>query len=285
MTAAMPMHKAREEKVQSVGGIRIFVRSWRPESPPRGVVAICHGVLSHSGYYGWAAEQLTAAGYAVYALDLRGRGQSDGERYFIDTIHEYVGDVDTMVKLAKSREPGLPLFLLGHSAGGVVSSVYALDHQNDLAGLICESFAFQVYAPDFAVAALKGLEHVIPHARVLKLPIDGFSRDTHAVASIKADPLLADEAQPIGTVAELARAGDRLRKEFPQITLPVLILHGTADIVTKPSGSRQFYDEAGSKDKTLKLYEDHFHDLLNDVDREVVMGDIISWIVARTSSA
>ncbi|QJR37489.1 alpha/beta hydrolase [Gemmatimonas groenlandica] len=284
MTAAASI-ETREEKIESIGGTMIHVRSWRPETAPRGVVVICHGVLSHSGYYGWAAEQLVAAGYAVYALDLRGRGLSDGERFFIHAIDEYLGDVGATITLAKSREPRLPVFLLGHSAGGVISTVYALDHQHDLAGLVCESFAFQVYAPDLAVAALKGLEHIIPHARVLKLPIDGFSRDKDAVAAMKGDPLLANEAQPIGTVAELARAGDRLRKEFPHFTMPVMILHGTADIVTKPGGSQQFFDSAGSTDKTLKLYEGHFHDLLNDVDKELVMADITGWIVARTKDA
>jgi alpha-beta hydrolase superfamily lysophospholipase len=95
------------------------------------------------------------------------------------------------------------------------------------------------------------------------------------------DPLIAGEVQPTNTVAELARADDRLKQEFPQITLPLLILHGTADKVTKPGGSQFFYDTAGSRDKTLKLYEGHAHDLLNDVGREQVMSDIVSWLDAR----
>jgi alpha-beta hydrolase superfamily lysophospholipase len=284
MKATM-MVTPKEERIPSTKGIEIFVRSWRPETAPRGVVAICHGVLSHSGYYAWAAEKLVASGYAVYALDLRGRGKSDGERYFVESIEDYVSDVDALVKLAKSREPGLPLFLLGHSAGGITSCIYSLDNQAGLAGLICESFAFKVYAPDFAVSALKGLEHVVPHVHVLKLPIEGFSRNPDAVDAMRNDPLLANEVQPIGTVAEFARAGDRLTKEFPLITLPVFIMHGTADKVTKPAGSQQFFDEAGSADKTLKMYEGHVHDLLNDYDRDVVMTDITKWLDARVGSA
>ncbi|MBC7842959.1 MAG: lysophospholipase [Gemmatimonadaceae bacterium] len=272
----------QEEKIPTTGDLEIFIRSWRPEGKARAVVAICHGVLSHSGYYRWVAEQLVASGYAVYALDLRGRGLSDGDRYYLTKFSDYTDDLDALVQVAKSREHGLPVFVLGHSAGGVVSSVYALDNQRDLAGLICESFAFQVYAPDFALAVLKGLSHVAPHAHVLKLPIDGFSRDTAAVDAMKADPLLDHEVQPTRTVAELVHADERLKKEFPKMTLPVFIMHGTADIVTKPSGSQFFFDTVGSSDKTLKLYDGHAHDLLNDIGKEEVMSDITAWLDART---
>ena len=96
---------------------------------------------------GWAAEQLVAHGFTVFALDLRGRGKSEGERFYVEDVADYVSDVDGAVKIAKSRNPGLPVFLLGHSAGGVVSSVYTLENQSELAGFICESFAFQVPAP------------------------------------------------------------------------------------------------------------------------------------------
>ncbi|HEV2843551.1 MAG TPA: alpha/beta fold hydrolase, partial [Thermoanaerobaculia bacterium] len=131
----------KEEKIATTDGLQIFIRSWRPEGQARGVVAICHGVLSHSGYYLWVGEQLAAHGLAVYALDLRGRGHSDGERFYIEKMADYLSDVNALVTLAKSREPGLPVFILGHSAGGVISCAYTLEHQADLAGLICESFA------------------------------------------------------------------------------------------------------------------------------------------------
>jgi acylglycerol lipase len=274
-----------EERIDGAGSLKIFVRSWRPDGKPRGVVAICHGVNSHSGYYLWVGEQLAASGLAVYALDLHGRGKSDGERFYLEKLGDYLDDVDALVKLAKSREPGLPVYLLGHSAGGVISCVYTLEHQPELAGLICESFAFQVAAPDFAVAVVKGLSHLAPHAHVLHLKFEDFSRDPEAVEAMNADPLIAHETQPTKTVAELARADDRLEREFPLITLPVLILHGTADKVTRPGGSQLFYDTAGSTDKTLKLYEGHAHDLLNDIDKEVVMADIKSWIDARLPAA
>jgi alpha-beta hydrolase superfamily lysophospholipase len=187
--------------------------------------------------------------------------------------------------VARSREPGLPVFLLGHSAGGVISSVYTLEHQADLAGFICESFAFRVYAPDLALAIVKGLSHIAPHVHVLNLKSEDFSRDPRAVQAMNDDPLIEGEVQPANTVAVLVRADERLEREFPTIKLPVLIMHGTADKVTKPSGSQLFFDTAGSPDKTLKLYEGHAHDLLNDIDREKVMADIVEWIAKRMPAA
>ena len=273
--------RAREETVRSTGGLNIFVRSWQPSGSPRAVVVVCHGVNSHSGYFTWTGEQLAVRGLAVYALDLRGRGRSDGERFYVDAVSDYVHDVATVVTLAKSRHPGLATFLLGHSAGGVISCLYALDHQAELSGFVCESFAFQVAAPDFALAALKGLSHLAPHAHVLRLKNEDFSRDPAVVEAMNEDPLIAHETQPTKTVAELARADDRLKREFPLVTLPLLILHGTEDKVTRPAGSRIFHDEAGSADKTLRLYDGYVHDLLNDVGKEAVLRDIAEWIEAR----
>jgi alpha-beta hydrolase superfamily lysophospholipase len=284
MATVMP-YMIGEERVETAAGFHIEVRSWRPPTRPRGVVAIVHGVKSHSGYYGWAAEQLVGDGMAVYALDLHGRGKSDGDRLFLEKIDDYLADVDALVRLAKAREPGLPVFLLGHSAGGVIACVYTLEHQRELAGLICESFAFQVAAPEAFYPVLKAIGRVAPHLPILKLKNQDFSRDPLAVKAMEDDPLVADEVQPSQTVAELVRATERLKRDFPLITLPVLILHGTSDKVTRPSGSKAFYARAGSRDKTLKLYEGHAHDLLNDLDRDVVMADIQGWMKAHLPAA
>ena len=274
---------AREERLDGIGGNKLFVRSWRPATPPRAVVAICHGFNAHSGRYQWVAEQLVAGGYAVYALDLRGRGKSDGPRFFVGDIADYVNDLSALIRLAKSREPGLPVFLLGHSAGGVVACTYALDNQPNLAGLISESFAYRVPAPAFALAILNWLGGVAPRLGVLKLKNRDFSRDPAVVAAMDADPLIAGENQPAGTIAALIRAAGRLTREFSRITIPVLVLHGTADKATVPAGSQFFYDTAGSKDKTIKLYDGHFHDLLADTGKEGVMADIKGWIEQHLS--
>jgi acylglycerol lipase len=276
-----------EQWLDGHGGPKIFTRHWRPPGglAPKAALVICHGVNSHGGQYVRAAEEFAAAGFAVTALDLRGRGRSEGERFHVERIDDYVADLSLAIELAKARDPQLPCFLLGHSAGGVVSVSYALDRQDQLAGLVCESFAFRVFAPDFALTLLKGASHVLPDLPALKLKMKDFSRDPAWVAELLADPYTQDEAQPVETVAALVRAGDRMEKEFGTITLPLLILHGTADKATRPDGSEEFFDHAGSADKQLILYQDHYHDLLNDLGRERVMADIVGWLEARLPAA
>jgi len=271
----------QEQWLEGKGGLKIFTRHWRPAAEPKAALVICHGVNSHGGQYLGAAAEFTRRGFAVTALDLRGRGRSEGERFYVEHVDDYVSDLSQTIELARSHDPDLPLYLLGHSAGGVTSVSYALDYQDRIDGLICESFAFHVYAPDFALGLLKGASHLTPHLHVLKLKMEDFSRDPEWVAALLADPLTHDEVQPVQTVAALVRAGDRMDKEFGTITLPVLIMHGTADKATRPDGSQQFYDQAGSADKQLILYEDYYHDLLNDLGKERVFDDIAGWIEAR----
>lgn len=275
------MSQPTEALIDSSGGVRIFLRSWQPAGTPRAVVVICHGVNSHGGQYLWPAARFVEHGFAVVALDLRGRGRSDGERFYVEDVADYVADLAAAIAHAKVANPGLKLFLLGHSAGGVVSCSYALDNEPELAGLICESFAFQVPAPGFALAAIKALSHVAPRLGVLKLHNEDFSRDPEAVAALNADPYIQDETQPAATVAALVRADERLKREFPTMSLPVLILHGTADKATVCHGSEFFFETTGSVDKTLRLYDGHYHDLLNDLGKEAVMGDILAWLDAR----
>mgnify|MGYP002336249402 CR=1 FL=1 len=144
-----------EAWLEGDGGLRIFTRHWAPSGTPKASLVICHGVNSHGGQYIRAAEEFAARGFAVTALDLRGRGRSEGERFYVDSVDDYVSDLSKAIELGRSHHPNLPLFLLGHSAGGVTAVSYALDYQDRLDGLICESFAFRVYAPNFALKLLE----------------------------------------------------------------------------------------------------------------------------------
>jgi len=271
----------KETTFEGVGGLKIFTRSWQPQGKARGVVVIVPGFNSHSGQYLWVGEQFAAKDLATYAIDLRGRGRSEGERFYVEKMNDYTDDVATLVRTAKTENPGVPVFVLGHSAGGVVSCIYALDHQSEIDGLICESFAYDLPVPGFILTLLKGFDYIAPHVHVYTLKNENFSRDPAFVDSMNNDALIKGESEPTQTAKVMIDASTRLHEEFPLIKLPVLILHGTDDKATNPSGSQFFYDNAGSPDKTLKLYEGHYHDLLNDIDKEVVMADINDWIDAR----
>ena len=270
-----------ESSFAGVGGLNIYTRSWQPEGNPRAVVILIHGFNAHSGYMEYPAEQFASNGFSVYALDLRGRGKSEGERFYVEKFTDYLDDVNTLVQGARSDNPGLPIYVLGHSAGGVIATSYVFEHQTEIAGLICESFAYDVGLPNAVALILKGISHLTPHLHVFSLNNADFSRDPASVERMNNDPLIGKESQPAETAAVMLTAADALTGHFPQFKVPVLILHGTDDKATRPAGSEKFFELAGSTDKTLKLYDGHYHDLLNDVDKEIVIADILDWVCAR----
>lgn len=270
-----------ESSFEGVGGLKIATRSWQAAGSPRAVMILVHGFNAHSGYMVWPGEQFSSNGFATYALDLRGRGNSEGERFYVEELSDYLGDVDKLVEIARAEHPGLPVYVLGHSAGGVISSNYVFEHQDKIAGLICESFAFDVGLPHLVQLALEGIGRLLPHVHVFSLNNADFSRDPAHVERMNNDPLIAKESQPAETARVLLLAADTLKERMPEFKVPVLIIHGTEDKATRPAGSQYFYDNAGSSDKTLKLYEGHYHDLLADVDNEIVMNDILAWLDAR----
>lgn len=269
-----------EQRITHPDGTGINLHHW-PTSAPKGVVILQHGFNAHGGHLAWAATQLNAAGYACYAVDLRGRGKSDGERFYVDDFDKYLSDLGLAFDRARADHPDLPRFLLGHSAGGVIATSYALRHQHDLKGLICHSFAFRVPAPRLVLNLLQWLSGPFPRLKVLQLKNADFSRDPAWVAMMNADPLIADERQPAKTVGEMWKADKLLERSFEKLTLPLLIIHGTQDHATLPVGSQYFFDHAGASDRALKLYEGHYHDLLADLGKETVMADIVAWLDAR----
>lgn len=278
----MTMTPTTEETYIGKGGLKIFYRSWLPQAAPKAIVLLSHGFNSHSGQYAWVAEQLVKSGYAAYAGDLRGRGKSEGKRFYVDSFSDYIADISGVADITRSRHPGLKLFVLGHSAGGVVATSYTLDNPDKVAGLICESFAYRVPAPEFALDFITFLSGFFPNANALKLNNAHFSRDPAVVKALNDDPLIKDETEPMKTVGEMWKADRRLQISFGKIRTPTLILHGTEDKATSYPGSEEFYKNSGAADKTLKLYKGHYHDLLADTGKEDVMAEIIGWIYART---
>jgi acylglycerol lipase len=270
-----------ERTFEGVGGLRIATRSWRPGGAVRGVMILIHGFNSHSGYMAWPAEQFASNGLAAYALDLRGRGKSEGERFYVEKFSDWLADVNKLVEMARSENQGVPIYVLGHSVGGVIASSYVFEHQREIEGLICESFALDVGLPQLVQLALEGASYLVPHLPGYSLKNEIFSRDPDVVSEMNNDPLIANEKQPAETAAEVLKAAARLKENMPNFYVPVFIIHGTDDKATRPEGSRYFYDNVGSEDKTLKLYEGGYHDLLNDIDKRTVMADILAWVNER----
>ncbi len=265
------------------GGLSLYEQSWRPAGAVRAAVVIVHGLKDHSDHYGDLARALAADGFAVYAMDLRGHGRSAGDRVWVDSFDDYLDDLDAFVKRVREREPGKPVFLFGHSMGGAIVTLWTLTRQPDLAGVILSGPALQPGAGvnGFLIAVTKLLGSLAPHLRVLDLKDADFSRDPAVVAAMKSDPLILHKPGPARTAAELLRAFERIHAREAELNVPLLDLHGSADKLTNPAGSRELVAKAASKDKTLKIYDGLYHDLLHEPEKAQVMADVIAWIEAR----
>ena len=180
------------------------------------------------------------------------------------------------------------MFLLGHSMGGAVALAYALEHQDKLAGLVLSAAATSwpggTATPFVPRAAVALVSAVVPRASTNRIDKANLTRDPAEHQAYLDDPLIAQRAQPARTLSELLNAFVRFRAETPRLTLPLLVLHGTADRITAPEGSRWLVEHAGSTDKELVLYDGFVHELLNEPpdDRERVTDDIVAWLRART---
>lgn len=264
-------------------GLTLFVQGWRPEPPPKAAVALVHGYAEHSARYGEMAAFLCARGYAVHSYDQRGYGRSEGRRAYVDAFDQYVVDLHTFMQTVRAREPGRPVFLMGHSMGGAVCALYCLDHGARPAGLLLSSAALKV-SDDLAPLLRKmsgALSALAPALPTVQLPRGLISRDAAVVARTEADPLCYHGRVRARTGTELIRAAARIEEQMPRLAVPVLFFHGTADRLTDPEASRQAYRRAGSPDKTLKLYDGLLHETWNEPEREHVFADIAEWLDAR----
>jgi acylglycerol lipase len=266
----------------SPGGPRIFWQAWLPEGAPRAVIVLVHGASEHSGRYAHVAAGLVADGFSVYALDHRGHGRSEGRRAVIDRLGNAVADVDQLVLQTRERHPDVPVFMLGHSMGGTIALAYALRHQDRLAGMILSG---PLAALEAAPAPLRLigrlLSAVAPGAPLIAIDATLVSRDPAVVEDYVADPLNYHGKLPARTVSELAAAIDDFPGQVAAITIPVLIAYGTADRLAPPAGSQMLDQRIGSADKTVKPYAGLFHEILNEPEREAVLGDVRGWLADR----
>ena len=266
-------------------GTKLFEQSWRPVGSARAVVVVVHGLKDHGNRYADFAASLVGDGFAVYAADLRGHGHSDGVRVYVDSFDQYLDDLDVLMKLVRAREPGKPVFLFGHSMGGAIVTLYTIRHKPDLAGLILSGAALRAGVSGFKVFGTGLVAGLSPNAGVFQLDLHDFSRDPAVVERGLHDPLVYQGAAPARTAKELLHAIDEIDQHMEDVTVPLLVLHGDADKVTIPSGSKELYGRARSRDKTIHVYLGLYHDLLHEPERAGLTDVIVSWIDKRAPVA
>ena len=265
-------------------GRNLFEHWWRPEGATRATVVLVHGLKDHGARYSHVGEWLAERGYAVYALDLRGHGESEGERFFVSSFDEYVEDLATFVGRVREREAGKPMFLLGHSMGGAVASLFVLLRKPELEGLILSAPALEPTKNVSPVLILlsRVISRFFPRAPVTKVDIKALSHLPEVIEAARKDPLSNERPAPARTGYEILRAMRRIQERAHEIALPLLVMHGTEDHLTNPQGSQRLFKLAVSEDKELKLYEGFYHEILNEAERERVLKDITRWLDARS---
>lgn len=273
--------------LQTYDGLRLFRQRWGPMSEARGAVLLVHGYAEHSGRYRHVAERLGREGLAVYAYDQRGYGRSEGRRAFVRAFDQYVVDLhDVWQRVRAEASAGRPLFLMGHSMGGLVCALYVLDHGARPAGLVLSSPAVRV-DPDVSPWLQKAARLVsllAPRLPTAPVKEGTLSRDPEVVAATQADPLNYHGRTLARTGAELLRAGRRVEQNAARLTLPLLVFHGTGDRLIDPSGSQVLYHKATSPDKTLRLYDGYFHETMNDLGRARVLDELAAWLGRRVEA-
>jgi alpha-beta hydrolase superfamily lysophospholipase len=277
-----PAAGGTEGHYTGAGGIRLFRRTWRPAGPARGVLINLHGLGDHSGLYPALVARFASRGFVIHAPDLRGNGRSPGQRGYIARWEELRDDLHALVTLVRREEPGLPLFLLGNSLGGLVVLDYALHHPGGLRGVIAAApplGRLSVPAPLMALGRV--MSRLWPRFSVRTgMDLSGLARDPAVREAVLADPLF----HRYGTArlsTEVVRTIDEVQEAAPRFPLPVLILHGSSDRMVPPEGSRAFIARVGHPDHELREYPGAYHVLFADIEREQVMDDLERWIVSR----
>lgn len=267
----------QENSFIGVGKIELYCQCWRPDATPRATLILIHGLGEHSGRFGNVVKCLAPRGIVVYSFDQRGHGRSPGQRGHVDSFGDFREDLHRFVQMITAREPNRPLFILGQSVGGLVALDYALHHPQALRGVI----AFSPYLDETAAAVgpfTRLLSHVWPSFGMsIGRRENHLSRDRAVIEAYRNDSLVHDK-QSARLATEVATAVAWTQTHAPELQLPLLILHGDADAISAPEGSRRFFERAGSRNKECLVYTEAFHELYNDILRERVVIDVAHWL-------
>ncbi|HEY8039672.1 MAG TPA: lysophospholipase [Polyangiaceae bacterium] len=270
-----------EAMIRGSRGVMLYTQWWRPCGGPRGTVVLVHGLKDHSARYGAFAEALVARGLAVHAFDLRGHARSGGPRAWVDAFGDYVDDLDGFARRVTARERSAPMFVFGHGMGGAIATLWALETDAALAGLVLSGAALQPRPAPAEARATRLLAAFAPRARIFQLDLRRCSRDRGTVEDALRDTFVHQPPAPARTARELLDAMELIDARAAELAAPLLVMHGSADVVNDPDGSRRLVERAASGDKQLYLYHGLAHDLLHEPERARVVRDVAEWIVDR----
>jgi acylglycerol lipase len=272
-------------------GLTLPLYRWQATGALKARIALLHGLAEHAGRYAALAQRLNAAGIELLAIDLRGHGRAPGKRVWINRFDDYLLDAEALLGVA-ARQNGtlrdVPLFLMGHSMGGAIAALYAVERLAGsgpaLAGLILSSPALAPGrdVPQWMLKMSQVISRIWPGFPAMKIDAALLSRNAAIVDANRNDPLVHHGSIPARTGAEILLAMARIERGRADLRLPLLVYHGTVDKLTEPDGSRAFGKHAGSPDKTLTLYDASYHETMNDLDRDRVISELIAWILARS---
>ncbi len=271
--------KYREESFNGVGNIEIYYQNWSPDLNSRGVIALVHGMGEHSGRYMNVVNYFVPLGYTVYGFDHRGHGKSQGKRGHVMSWSEFRQDVGTYIQIIKTECAGQPVFLMGHSLGGLVVLDYSLHHPEGIRAVIASSPALSKPGiPGILLFISKIMSKIWPGLTVkTKLKIEAISRDPEVIRDYKNDPLVHSMASArLGT--EFNNCREATLAKANEFSLPLLIYHGKEDCIVPPQGSREFYEAMTTEDRELHLFDGGYHEPHNDIDKDKVFIIINEWI-------
>lgn len=248
---------------------KIYYQKWSPEGKTKAFILIAHGYAEHSGRYMNVVNHFIPLGYQIYALDHRGHGKSDGKLDEISDFAIFVADLRKIFTLIREDYPDVKIFLTGHSMGSLISLLYALDYQQELAGLVISGGGLP--KPD---------EPPLPR-KPADQPLDSsfLSRDPEVIKAYEDDPLVYRGPIPQTIESGMVKGLSRLSMEVIKIELPIIIMAG--DGCMDGARSKTLYDSIDSKDKTLKRYTDLMHEIFNEPEHPLVMTDLEVWLEAH----
>ncbi|CAH1264995.1 MGLL [Branchiostoma lanceolatum] len=268
-------------------GQYLFCKYWEPqEQTPRALLMIVHGVAEHCQRYEEIATELNQEGVLVFAHDHVGHGQSQGYPADIKSFDEYVQDVLQHADKMRGAHPGIPLFIFGHSMGGAIAVLAAMERPTLFAGVVLTAPAI-IPAPEtatrFRVVAARVLASILPRFEVGKVDTSFTSRDPAKVKAYEDDPLIYHGGLRARWAVQILGAMDQIRQRTSSFQVPLLALHGDQDKLSLPEGAQFLYDNAPVADKQIQIYPGLYHELLNEVqaDAETVRRDIVTWVTER----